>query len=75
MREKVEMGTGCVVTGDLVLTEDEVNPVMAKLEQNGIWITAVHNHLLQESPRVMYMHIGAIGQPQKLAERSIRPLH
>jgi biotin operon repressor len=64
----MDMGTDCMAMGDLVLTEDEVNPVMAKLEQGGIEITAVHNHLLEESPRVMYMHIGAIGQPQKLAE-------
>jgi biotin operon repressor len=63
-----KMGTECMVMGDLVLTEDEVNPVMAKLEQSGIDITAVHNHLLDESPRIMYMHIGASGQPQKLAE-------
>lgn len=62
-----KMGADCMVMGDLVLTEDEVNPVMAKLEQGGIEITAVHNHLLDESPRVMYMHIGAVGQPQILA--------
>ncbi len=63
-----KMGNDCMVMGDLVLTEDEVNPVMAKLEQGGIEVTAVHNHLLDESPRVMYMHIGAVGQPAKLAE-------
>jgi biotin operon repressor len=65
--KKMEMGTDCMVMGDLVLTEDEVNPVMAKLEQGGIEIAALHNHLLEESPHIMYMHIGAIGQPQKLA--------
>jgi biotin operon repressor len=63
-----KMGADCMVMGDLVLTEDEVNPVMAKLEQSGIDITAVHNHLLDESPRVMYMHIGAIGEAETLAE-------
>ena len=65
--KKMEMATDCMVMGDLVLTEQEVNPVMAGLEQNGIEITAVHNHLLEESPRVMYMHIGGTGRPEKLA--------
>jgi hypothetical protein len=63
-----KMGSDCMVMGDLVLTENEVNPVMTKLEQGGIEITAIHNHLLNESPHVMYMHIGGVGQPQKLAE-------
>jgi hypothetical protein len=63
-----KMGTDCMVMGDLVLTEDEVNPVMTKLEQGGIEITAIHNHLLGESPHIMYMHIGGMGQPQKMAE-------
>src|SRR5215468_11702413 len=45
------------VMGDLVLTESEVSPVMQKLVDSGFEITALHNHLLNESPRVMYMHI------------------
>lgn len=53
--------------GDLVLTEDEVGPVMLKLREGGIGQTAVHNHLLEESPRVMYMHIRAKGDPTKIA--------
>src|SRR5947209_7622761 len=57
-----------MLMGDLVLTEDEVTPVMAKLESSGIQITALHNHILHESPRIMYMHIGAHGDPVKLAE-------
>ncbi len=61
------MGSEMMVMGDLVLAEDEVEPVMLKLQQGGIEQTALHNHVLHESPRVMYMHIGAIGQPQKLA--------
>lgn len=61
------MGNDCMVMGDLVLTEEEVSPVMLKLEQKGIEVTALHNHILQESSRIMYMHIGAIGEPQKLA--------
>ncbi len=58
---------GSEVMGDLVLTEDEVGPVMQKLMDSGIEITALHNHLLNESPRVMYMHIHGHGNAVKLA--------
>ncbi len=51
-------GIGAMMMGDLVLTENEVTPVMTSLQSNGIEITALHNHVLHESPRVMYMHIG-----------------
>ena len=61
-------GDHAMVMGDLVLTEDEVGPVMAKLQQGGIEITALHNHVLQESPRVMYMHIAGHGNAAKLAQ-------
>jgi hypothetical protein len=54
--------------GDLVLTEDEVNPVMLALQQGGVEQTAVHNHVLNESPRVMYMHVSAHGDPAKIAQ-------
>jgi len=57
-----------MVMGDLVLAESEVGPVMQKLQQGGISITALHNHLLNETPRVMYMHIGGHGNAQKLAQ-------
>lgn len=57
-----------IVMGDLVLTEDEVGPVMAKLQDGRIEITALHNHLLNESPRVMYMHIDGQGDAVKLAQ-------
>ena len=60
-------GENAVVMGDLVLTEDEVAPVMAKLQQGGIEITALHNHVLHESPRVMYMHIAGHGTATKMA--------
>lgn len=60
-------GNGSMVMGDLVLTEDEVTPVMSFLEGNGLQITALHNHVLHESPRVMYMHIGGHGDAVKLA--------
>lgn len=62
------MGNGSVSMGDLVLTEEEVAPVMEKLGQGGIDITALHNHLLGESPRVMYMHISGHGDPTVIAK-------
>ena len=56
-----------MVTGDLVLLEAEINPVMSKLIENGIEITAVHNHVLRGSPATFYMHVGGHGDPLKLA--------
>jgi hypothetical protein len=56
-----------MVMGDLVLTEDEVGPVMLALQKGGIEQTALHNHVLHESPRVLYMHIMGQGDPAKLA--------
>ena len=56
------------VMGDLVLTEDEVTPVMTKLQEGGIEQTALHNHILHESPRVMYMHIHGMGVAVKIAK-------
>ena len=61
------MGGSSMVMGDLVLTEDEVNPVMAKLLAGGIRVTAVHNHLLRNRPFTMYMHVLGKGDPAKLA--------
>ena len=61
-------GGKAMALGDLVLTTEEVGPVMQRLQQDGISQTAVHNHLLGENPRVMYMHIMAQGDPAKLAE-------
>ncbi len=55
------------VMGDLVLLESEINPVMRKMIQNGIDITAVHNHLLRASPATFYMHIAGHGDAVKLA--------
>jgi len=56
-----------MVMGDLVLTEDEVTPVLTKLQEDGVEISALHNHVLRESPRVMYMHIHAMGDGAKIA--------
>jgi hypothetical protein len=57
-----------MVMGDLVLTEDEVAPVMEVLQSGGIKITALHNHLIGESPRVMYMHIHGMGNAASLGK-------
>jgi len=60
-------GNDAMVMGDLVLTEDEVAPVMKALQDGGVEITALHNHLLGESPKIMYLHIGGHGDPVKMA--------
>ena len=62
------MHGGAMVMGDLVLLETEVNPVMAKLLEGGLEITAIHNHLLRASPATFYMHVGGSGDPVKMAE-------
>ena len=62
-----KMGDSAMVMGDLVLTQDEVNPVMAKLLAEGIDVTALHNHLLRNTPFTMYMHVYGKGDPVKLA--------
>jgi Domain of Unknown Function (DUF1259) len=56
-----------MVMGDLVLLETEINPVMAKLVEGGLEITAVHNHLLRANPATFYMHVGGHGDPVKMA--------
>ena len=61
-------GKNAMVMGDLVLTQDEVAPVMQKLQSGGIDITALHNHLLHETPRVMYMHIHGKGDAVAMAK-------
>ena len=66
-----EVGAGqAMAMGDLVLTEDEVGPVMRALQAGGVEQTALHNHVLNETPHVMYMHILAHGDPVRVA-RSI----
>src|SRR6266571_7282924 len=52
-----KMGRDSMMMGDLVLTADEVNPVMARLVSGGIEVTALHNHLLRNRPFTMYMHV------------------
>ena len=58
---------GAMIMGDLVLLETEINPVMAKLIEGGLEITAVHNHLLRANPATFYMHVGGHGDPVKIA--------
>ncbi len=60
-------GDQAMVMGDLVMTEAEINPVMAKLAASGIAITALHNHLLRAEPATMYMHVMGHGDPVTLA--------
>jgi hypothetical protein len=59
---------GSMVMGDLVLTGDEVEPVMMKLQESGISQSALHSHLMGESPRILYMHIAAHGDAVQLAK-------
>ena len=61
-------GDMTMVMGDLVLTEDEVTPVLTKLQEGGVEVTALHNHVFHEIPRVMYMHIHAMDDGVKIAK-------
>ena len=61
------MGGEAMVMGDLVLLETEITPVMSKLLDGGLDITAVHNHILRASPATFYMHVGGHGDPEKMA--------
>jgi Domain of Unknown Function (DUF1259) len=61
------MGSQAMVMGDLVLLETEIKPVMTKLVEGGLDITAVHNHLLRANPATFYMHVGGHGDPAKMA--------
>src|SRR3954470_14368024 len=62
-------GGNDVMMGDLVLLEDEVNPVMSALLDNGLDVTALHNHFFFESPRMFYMHVHGHGKASDLAEK------
>ena len=67
-------GTGGmeVMMGDLVLLQDEVNPVMSALLDNGLDVTALHNHFFWEEPRMFYMHVHGHGTAMDLA-RQVKP--
>jgi hypothetical protein len=61
-------GGKAAATGDFVLTGDEVNPVIAALRANGIEVTALHSHMLDEQPRLFFVHFWANDDAVKLAE-------
>jgi hypothetical protein len=61
------MGDATMMMGDLVLTEAEIKPVMAKLLAEGLHVTAVHNHLLRATPPTFYMHVSGTGDAEQLA--------
>jgi len=60
-------GKRVAITGDFVLLADEVNPVVKMLTENGIAVTAIHNHMLYDNPRLFMVHFWAVGDPEKLA--------
>src|SRR4029078_12325425 len=63
----MKAGANTMVMGDTTLLEDQVNPVMSAALDNGLEVTALHNHFFWDSPKVMFMHIGAMGDEEKLA--------
>ena len=63
----IKSGSAAVTYGDLVLLEDELNPVISKLEERGLEVSAVHNHLMYEIPRIMYVHFTGTGNEVEMA--------
>ena len=64
---KAETGKNAMIMGDLVLLQDEVNPVMSSLLDSGLEVTALHNHFFYDQPKVYFIHIGGEGPTDKLA--------
>ncbi|PYQ18990.1 MAG: peptidase M23 [Acidobacteria bacterium] len=62
------VGTQVAATGDFVLVAAEVNPVIRELEAHGIQVTALHSHMLRETPRLFFMHFWGLDEPARLAE-------
>ena len=62
-----QVGPQTIVMGDIVLLEDQVNPVMSVALTNGLEVTALHNHFFWDTPKVMFMHIGGMGSEETLA--------
>jgi len=62
------VGTRIATTGDFVLIADEVNPVLRELHSHGIQVTALHSHMLRESPRLFFMHFWGVDTPEKIGE-------
>jgi len=74
--KKTRDGKSTVLMSDTVLLQEEVNPVISAAHENGIEITAIHNHFFYEQPRIFYMHVHAMGEPAMLAKSysaAIRP--
>jgi hypothetical protein len=63
-----EVRASIAATGDFVLVADEVNPVIRELQSHGIDVTALHSHMLRESPRLFFMHFWGVGAPEKVGE-------
>src|SRR5438067_11144563 len=63
----MKVGAKTMIMGDTTLLEDQVNPVMSVALDNGLEVTALHNHFVWDSPKVMFMHIGGMGDEEKLA--------
>src|SRR5436189_611922 len=61
------VGQHTVVMGDMVMLEDQVNPVMSAALDNGLEVTALHNHFFWDTPKIMFMHIGGMGDETQLA--------
>jgi len=61
-------GTQVATTGDFVLVADEVNPVLRELQSHGLEVTALHSHMLRETPRLFFMHFWGVGTPEKIGE-------
>jgi hypothetical protein len=64
----IKSGSTAVTYGDLVVLEDEINPVISKLEEGGVEVSALHNHLLHETPRIMYIHFVGRGNEAEMAK-------
>ena len=64
----IKSGNTAVTYGDLVVLDDEVNPVISKLEERGLQLAALHNHLLHETPRVMFIHFVGHGDEVEMAK-------
>src|SRR5262249_6923356 len=63
----LKAGDHAMVMGDIVLTEAQVNPVMSAALENGLEVTALHNHFFWDSPKIMFMHVGGMGKEEELA--------
>src|SRR5439155_4772178 len=63
----MRVGAKTMMMGDTTMLEDQVNPVMSVALDNGLEVTALHNHFFWDTPKVMFMHIGGMGDEEKLA--------